>query len=635
MTLFLENTWTPHPLPAGTWTVTLMNLSEEALTDFTLSLTTITRIMPEHRLEGARLLRRVANFHEFAPPEGLVLAPGACWRFSAEGLNRSPFHRNDAAKTACVTLKSGQHLPVQLSDLVQGHAVPVLPPPRLPEGRLTLPFASIPWPNRIEAEAGPAPVVIHAAEGTSRADLRLMLSIDALHARLFPAARKLFQISPAPGSLALTFADDAGIPAEGYRLDFTPERITLTASAEAGRRYGLTTLAQMLHGAFVDPQMRFPATGQIVDSPRYDWRGNHLDCSRHFWTADQVMRVIDILGWYKMNVFHWHLTDDEGWRAEIRAYPELTSVGATRGYDCPGMLPQLGDGPEPQGGFYTQDQMRAVVAHAGALGIEVMPEIETPGHAACVLAALPFLVDPDETPDSYHPVQGYPNNSWNPGLPETFEVLETIIAELVEIFPSRHFHIGGDEVAKNAWLESPRARILMQREGLSGTFELQSWFARRVKQILDRHGKVLVGWNELSHGGGVDPENTLLMAWERPEVGIELARTGYDVVMTPGQAYYMDMVQGPDWLENGAGWAGPVPPAQTYGYEAEGEFPEELQHRMRGIQSCIWCEHFTTVDWFNDLVFPRLPAVAEAAWTLKANKDWLRFAAQVRLHPKL
>ena len=635
MTLFLENSWSPRPEPAGCWTVTLINLSEEDLTDFTLSLTTITRIMPEHRLDGARLVRRVANFHEFAPPEGLRLPPGGRWRFQAEGLNRSPFHRNDAAKTAWVTLKSGQHLPVQVGDLVQAPDAPVLPPPRLPEGRLTLPFAAIPWPNAIDGQPGPAPVLIHAADGAARADQRLMLSVDALHTRLFPASRKLFQISPAPGSRELAFATDAGIAPEGYRLDFTPGRITLTASAEAGRRHGLVTLAQMLHGAWHDPALRFPETGRIDDAPRYAWRGSHLDCSRHFWTADQVLRVIDILAWYKMNIFHWHLTDDEGWRAQIRAYPELTDAGATRGYDRPGMLPQLGDGPEDRGGFYTQDQMRAVVAHAAAIGIEVMPEIETPGHAACVLAALPFLVDPDETPASYHPVQGYPNNSWNPGIPATFEVLETIIAELAEIFPSRHFHIGGDEVAKNAWLESPRARILMQREGLAGTFELQSWFARRVKQILNRHGKVLVGWNELAHGGGVEPENTLLMAWETPEVGIELARMGYDVVMTPGQAYYMDMVQGPDWLENGAGWAGPVPPAQTYGYEAEGDFPDDLRGHMRGIQSCIWCEHFTTADWFNDMVFPRLPAVAEAAWTQKAGKDWLRFAAQIRQHPKL
>ncbi|AUH64245.1 beta-N-acetylhexosaminidase [Paracoccus zhejiangensis] len=634
MTLFLENAWAPNPGPDGTWTVTLHNLGEADLQGFSLSLTTITRIMPEHTLENARLKRRVANFHEFLPPEGLSLAPGQSWRFLASGLNRSPFHRNDAAKTAWVTLASGEHLPVQVGDLVQGHAAPALPPPRLPEGRLTLPFALLPWPNAVEGEAGAAPVLIHSGEGTSRPDQRLMLSIDALHARLFPAARKLFQISAAPGSRALVFAADDAIPTEGYRLDFG-DAITLTASGEAGHRLGLITLAQMLHGASADPDFRFPTSGQITDAPRYGWRASHLDCSRHFWRLDQVKRVIDILAWYKMNLFHWHLTDDEGWRAEIRAYPELTSTGATRGYDRPDMLPQLGDGPADQGGFYTQDQMREVVAHATALGIEVMPEIETPGHAACVMAALPFLVDPDETPASYFPVQGYPNNSWNPGVPETFTVLETIIDELCEIFPSKHFHIGGDEVAKNAWLESPKARILMQREGLAGTFELQSWFLRKIKAMLTVRGKVLVGWNEVAHGGGVGPEDTLLMAWEKPEVGIELARQGYDVVMTPGQAYYMDMVQGPDWLENGAGWAGPVPPEKTYGYEAEGDFPDDLRDRMRGIQSCIWCEHFTTDAWFNDLVFPRLPAVAEAGWTQKAGKDWLRFAAQVRLHPQL
>ncbi len=446
-------------------------------------------------------------------------------------------------------------------------------------------------------------MILYAETGSDPADLRLLLSVDALHKRLFPAARRLFQLSAAPGARALRFASDPSLPAEGYRLDFA-ETITLTASAEAGRRYGLLSLAHMLHGAFTEPDFKFPATGQISDAPRYGWRGCHLDVSRHFWSFAEVKRVVDILAWQKFNLFHWHLTDDEGWRAEIRAYPALTDPGAHRAADTDAMLPQLGDGPARSGGFYSQDQMRAVVAHATALGIEVMPEIETPGHAACVLAALPFLTDPDETPNSYYPVQGYPNNSWNPGVPETFVVLERIIDELCEIFPSRHFHIGGDEVAKNAWLESPKARILMQREGLSGTFELQSWFLKKIKDMLTARGKVLVGWNEVAHGGGVPPEGTLLMAWENPQVGIELAEQGYDVVMTPGQAYYLDMVQGPDWLENGAGWAGPVPPAKTYAYEAEGEFPEALRPHMRGIQACIWCEHFTTTRLVQRSGFP-------------------------------
>jgi hexosaminidase len=634
MTLFLENTWTAEPAPAGTWTITLTNLADRPLADFTLSLTTITRVMPEHHIYGARLLHRTANYHRFGPVDPLTLAPGQSWQFQAEGLFRSPFHRNDAAKTAWVTLADGTRLPVQVGDLIEGNAAPVLPPPRLPEGRLTLPFALLPWPNDISATPGTAPVILHAAPGTSLADLRLMLSVDALHARLFPAARRLFQLSPALGSRALQFATDSSLAGEAYRLDFG-DTITLTASDQAGQRHGLLSLAQMLHGAFSDAKFQFPDRGTITDAPRYGWRGCHLDASRHFWSFAEVCRVVDIMAWHKLNLFHWHLTDDEGWRAEIKAYPALTEAGAHRSDDQPGMLPQLGDGAGRSGGYYTQAQMRAVVAHAAGLGVEVMPEIETPGHAACVMAALPFLVDPDETPNSYYPVQGYPNNAWNPGVPETFTVLEQIIDELSQIFPSRHFHIGGDEVARNAWLESPKARVLMQREGLSGTFELQSWFLKRIKAMLAARGKVLVGWNEVAHGGGVPPEGTLLMAWENPEVGIELAREGYDVVMTPGQAYYLDMVQGPEWLENGAGWAGPVPPEKTYAYEAEGDFPADLRARMRGIQACIWCEHYTTTAWFNDLVFPRLCAVAEAAWTLPAHKDWLRFAVQARLHPTL
>ncbi len=634
MTYFLENAWLPDPAPAGTWQITLTNLSDADLSDFKLSLTSITRIMPTHEIRNAAFRRRDANYHEFSPLNGAPLARGDSWTFSVTGLNRSPFHRNDAAKTAWIACADGSVHSVHVGDLTHGTEVPVLPKPRLPEGRLTLPVAVLPWPNDIDVAAGDAPVILHAAQGASLEDLRLMLSVDALHSRLFPAARRIFQLTAVPGSRALRFVEDASLPDEGYRLDFS-EEITLAASSVAGRRYGLVSLAQMLHGAFSDPDFRFPETGRITDRPRYGWRGCHLDVSRHFWTAPEVRRVIDILAWQKFNLFHWHLTDDEGWRAEIKAYPQLTETGATRGANLPAMLPQLGDGPEVRRQFYTQDEMRDVVAHAGALGIDVMPEIETPGHAAAVLAALPHLVDPNETENSYYSVQGYFNNALNPAVPETFTMLEAVFDEIAAIFPFRCVHIGGDEVAANAWLASPLAQGLMKAENLSGTFELQSWFLRRVKEMLTARGKVMVGWNEIAHGGGVPPEDTLLMAWENPQVGIDLAKEGYDVVMTPGQAYYLDMVQSDDWLDNGAGWAGPVPPETSYAYEAEGDFPPDLRSLMRGVQACIWCEHYTTTAWFNDLVFPRLGAVAEAAWTQTASKDWQRFARQIRLHPTL
>ncbi|MBB5721184.1 hexosaminidase [Loktanella ponticola] len=634
MTYFLENTWLPTPAPEGTWSFTLTNLSDAPLADFKLSLTSITRIMPTYDLTGATFLRRYANFHEFEPADATPIAPGESWSFEVTGINRSPFHRNDAAKTAWITLADGTHTIVQVGDLMHAGEAPVRPRERLPEGKLTLPFALLPWPNQIDATAGAAPVILYAADDVSVADKRLMLAIDALHTRLFPTAQTVFQLTPALGGRAVNFAEDGSLPTEGYRITFE-DQITVTSSATEGRRYGLIALAQILHGAYADPDYKFPATGTIDDAPRYDWRGCHLDVSRHFWSHDEVLRVVDMLAWQKLNKFHWHLTDDEGWRAEILAYPELTQAGATRGADVPAMLPQLGDGSETKHGFYTQDQMRAVVAHAGDLGIEVMPEIEMPGHSACVLAALPQLVDPDEPANSYYPVQGYFNNALNPAVPETFTVLETVFDELATIFPSKYIHIGGDEVASNAWMTSPLALALMEKEGLKGTFELQSWFLRKIKETLTARGKIMVGWNEIAHGGGVPPEGTLLMAWENPQVGIELASQGYDVVMTPGQAYYLDMVQSDDWLENGAGWAGPVTPEQSYTYEAEGDFPPELRGQMRGVQACIWCEHFTTRQWFNDLVFPRLSAVAEAAWTQTENKDWQRFARQVRLHPEL
>jgi hexosaminidase len=231
-------------------------------------------------------------------------------------------------------------------------------------------------------------------------------------------------------------------------------------------------------------------------------------------------------------------------------------------------------------------------------------------------------------------VQGYPNNALNPAIELTYEFLGKVFDEMVMLFPSKYLHIGGDEVAANTWMASPLARKLMQQEGIDGTFGLQSYFMKRIQQMLADRGRLVAGWDEVSHGGGVDPKGTLLMAWQKPEVGLELAQQGYDVVMTPGQAYYLDMVQAEEFQEPGASWAGTVPPQHTYSYEAVAEFPTELARHIRGVQACIWSEHFLNRDYFNHLVFPRLPAIAEAAWTPRDNKDWLRFAALVRLSPR-
>ena len=634
MTYRVENSWSPEPAPGGMLTISLFNLSEAPLAGFTLSYTAITRVMPDAPApENAVFLKRDANYHRFAPPEGLSVPPGGSWTFRAAGLNRAPLHRGDGVKSAYVTLASGDHIDAEVGDLMRGSDRPEEPPARLPEGRLEHPFALVPWPARLDLVAGDTPLALVPAEDSSAEDTAALAAAGALQRRLFPAARAAVSLAPQPGTRRIAFARDPALAPGAYRLNFAAAICLESADAE-GRRHGLVALVQLLHGATARPEtFRFPATGVIEDAPRYAWRGCHLDVCRHFWPAQDVRRFLDILGWYRLNIFHWHLTDDEGWRFEVPGLPSLTTIGATRGADGP-LLPQLGDPAASRTQFYTTEELRALVAHAASLGIEVVPEIDIPGHSTAMLAALPHLVDPDEPP-SYSSVQGYVNNALNPAIEATYEALGLVFDAMVAVFPSRHIHIGGDEVARDSWMASPLARALMEREGLRGTFELQSYFLRRVKDMLTARDRVLVGWNEVAHGGGVPAKDTLLMAWENPQVGAALAREGYDVVITPGQAYYLDMAQSPAWREPGAGWAGSSTPEQTYAYDAEASFPAELRPRFRGVQACIWCEHFHSKDYFNDLVFPRLAAIAEAAWTPLARKDWLRFAVQARNTPRL
>lgn len=632
----LECAWQPDGGANGRFTFTLFNLSQAPLSGFRLVYTSLTRVTAANACENAVFLRRNANFHEFAPPKGLMLAPGEAWTFTVGGLHRAAKHCTDGAKSAYLTLSDGRHLAVAVSDLLLEGMASEPPPLRLPEGRHELPFALQPWPAAIDAVPGvDFPVVLYPAADSGPDDISAVSNVLALFHRLFPAGHAPFSLAPSQQGRRIVFVPAMHLGPEAYELHFSGEEIRLDYASPAGRQYGLTTLAQLLHGVRNHAgKFRFPVSGKIADAPRYGWRGCHLDVSRQFYPTADVIRLIDILAWFKLNIFHWHLTDDEAWRLEIKAYPTLTTTGVLRGPDEP-LLPQLGNGAEPVGGFYSQEEVTTIVAHAAALNVEVVPEIDIPGHSTAALVALPELADGQEAPESYHSVQGYPNNALNPAMPSTYEFLEKVFDEMVALFPSRYIHIGGDEVADGSWLASPQARQLMEEEDISDTFALQSYFLTKVKQMLAARGRKLVGWNEVAHGGGVGPEGTLLMAWENPQLGIELAREGYDVVMTPGQAYYLDMAQADAWQEPGASWAGTATPEHTYAYEAEGEFPNELKGRLKGVQACIWSEHFLSRSYFNRLVFPRLPAIAEAAWTPKDRKDWLRFAAIAPLSPML
>jgi hexosaminidase len=633
----LENTWRVlADDPAGALDFALVNLSDAPIRDFKLAYTAQTRAKAAAVFDNASLLRRNANFHQVAPPRGFVLEAGGTWHFSVTGLSWRAHHRTDGAKSAYVTLADGSHHDAAVGDC-QVKGIPYRPTPELmPAGEATEPFALLPWPMKASLAAGDrVPVALYPAAGTSRDDLTAIDAVLSLYHRLFADTAAPFVFTPVEGGLPIRFVSRTDLASEGFAITVSSDDVLLASANKAGRQYALTALAQLLHGAKIEPAIfRFPVSGHIEDAPHYGWRGCHLDVARRFFPVADVERLIDILAWFRLNIFHWHLSDDEAWRLEIKALPALTGIGALRGPDEP-LLPQLGNGAQPVGGFYTQEEARAVVAQAASLHIEVVPEIDIPGHSTAMLAALPHLADGQEAPESYHSIQGYPNNALNPAIEATYDVLGKVFDEMVTIFTAPFIHVGGDEVADATWMTSPLARGLMESHGIDGTAGLQSYFMTRVQEMLAARGRRLAGWNEVSHGGGVKPEGALLMAWQSPEVGIKLAREGYDVVMTPGQAYYLDMVQDAAWQEPGASWAGTVPPRHTYTYEAAGEFPEDFRPRLKGIQACIWTEYFASRDYFNRLVFPRLPAVAEAAWTPPANKDWLRFAAVVRLSPRL
>ncbi|MHA7772665.1 beta-N-acetylhexosaminidase [Roseibium sp. M-1] len=612
----------------------LTNTGSKPLKGFTLAYTAVTRAARDAVLENAASFSRVANFHEITPPSGLVLAPGTSWRFAITGLANVARHRLDGPKSAYVST-NGSVSEVLCNDLEAPEELDTGERRHLPAGQLTDPVHIVPWPQKVALSAFSDDLTAYLVAEGKPEEKAAAAKISALTIRLFPDAPHPFRFTSSHHLAALTFVQDASLPQDGYRLAFSGASATLSYSGAAGRDYGLTVLAQIATGAYRQPGLfKFPADGVIEDAPRFSWRGTHLDVSRHFRGPRDVLRLIDILAWGRMNVFQWHLTDDEGWRLEIKAFPELTTGGARRGPGCQ-QVPQLGFASEVYEGSYSQDDVRAIVAHAASLNIDVMPEIDVPGHSTAVLKTYPHLCDQAETPESYYSIQGYPNNALNPAMEETYAFLEKIFAEVAGLFPFEFIHIGGDEVDMKSWLASPKTQRLMEEKKLDGTMEVQAYFMGRVRDILKKLGRKLAGWDEVSHGGGIDPDGVLLMAWQKQQVTRELIDEGYDVICTPGQHYYMDMVQASGWYEPGAGWAGVSTPEACYGYEPADGLTPGSEGRLKGVQACIWCEHMTDNTIFNHMVFPRLYAVAEAGWTIPENKVWQRFAAQVSFLPSL
>jgi len=430
--------------------------------------------------------------------------------------------------------------------------------------------------------------------------------------------------------------EDFGRPSEGYRLTVEPAKTTLEAGGPPGFFYAVQTILQLLPAeAFSSsavPGVRWsiPAV-RIADAPRYPWRGMLLDVSRHFFTKEFIERYIDFLVMHKMNTFHWHLTDDQGWRIEIKKYPHLTEVGAWRADREADVWtkrePQREGEKATYGGFYTQEDIKEVVEYAKSRFVTIVPEIEMPGHCMSALTAYPQYSctgGPFNVPTgSVWPI----THVYCPGNEETFAFIEDILSEVTALFPGAYIHIGGDEVDKANWKKCQKCQARMKAEGLKTEEELQSWFIRRVEKFLNARGKQLIGWDEILEGG-LAP-NAAVMSWRGTEGGTAAARQGHDVVMTPTSHCYFDYYQGQPGDEPPA-IGGYLTLSKVYSFNP---MPDELDveeaHHILGAQANLWTEYIDTPSHAEYMTFPRIAAIAEVGWTVKNARSWEDFAKRM------
>ncbi len=421
-----------------------------------------------------------------------------------------------------------------------------------------------------------------------------------------------------PASLVRVVIDSTYQNKEAYSLSINPNEIRIIAGNGAGIFYAIQSLLQLFPVNETN-NLNVPCL-KIEDFPRFKWRGTHLDVSRHFFPVDFIKKYIDILAMYKINTFHWHLTDDQGWRIEIKAYPKLTEIGAWR--------KEMIDNDKPYGGFYTQDQIREVVDYAKSKYITIVPEIEMPGHSLAALASYPEY-SCTGGPFDVGNLWGIIEDVYCAGNDTTFYFLQDILTEVMDLFPSEYIHVGGDEVPKIRWQNCDKCQSRMQSENLKDEHELQSYFIQRIEKFVNSKGRKIIGWDEILEGG-LAP-NAAVMSWRGTEGGIAAAKMKHNVVMSPGTHCYFDHYQGLSGEPKAIG--GFTPLEKVYSYEPVPDvLNEEEAKYIMGAQANMWSEYYETTTHVEYMLLPRLCALSEVIWSPRESKNINDFLNRMSYH---
>jgi hexosaminidase len=491
--------------------------------------------------------------------------------------------------------------------------------------------AVIPAPQEMKAQGG---VFVLNADAGVDSDLatRPAASFLAERLRLGTGFKIPLRSSnkPAAGNIFFTTnGSDSSLGAEGYELTVTPDSAVIRAPGSAGLFYGAQTMLQLLPPEVLAAS---PVAGvaweapcvQIKDQPRFPWRGLMLDVSRHFFTPREVKQILDAMALHKLNRFHWHLVDDQGWRLQIKKYPRLTEVGAWRKGINFGLDPKASTayGPDGRyGGFYTAADIREVVRYASVRHIMIVPEIEMPGHSSAALAAYPEF-SCSGGPFTTDVSGGIYPGVYCAGNDGTFEFLQNVLKEVFTLFPGKYIHVGGDEVPKSAWKDCPKCDALRKAENINSNQQVESYFIKRIEKFVNANGKTLIGWSEIREGGLA--QNAAIMDW----IGgaVDSAMAGHDVVMTPSSPKdycYLDHYQSHDRAKEPRAIGGFLPLRQVYAFEPiPANLPPQFQSHILGPQGNLWAEYIPNIKHAEYMIFPREAAMAEVGWSSKDSRNF-------------
>ena len=595
----------------------LINNTKESIENFMFCFSVLA---PAKAIENCSIFSSAGGYTELICPEGLVLKPGEEWsfKFSYEENRHKPMNHRWSPQGCFLKKFNGEILNLRIIDLDLERISSVAPVPSISGDKKNYEsLRLVPHPYSWTPSAGvcnlclPINVMFDKSETINSAFKSALELGSRLNLKLFSGAiNKENEEASTTVKLKIHDLSDES----SYKITITSDVVEVVAGDESGFYYGLVSLMQL-----AQTYHQLVPCGSIFDKPRFTWRGQHLDTVRHFYKVDSLLKLLDLMSFFKLNKFHWHGADDEAFRFKLDNHSKIAIATSKRG-DGLMVPPVFGSGPDATGGFYDKADIRKVLNRASANFIEVMPEFDLPGHNMSLINVISSMRDPEDKSCEVS-VQGYSENTLNPAMPDTISIVESMIDDLCSLFPGEYIHLGGDEVAPDAWSKSPVIDDLKRKYHLKNSKDVASWFINKLSKRVELNNKKTASWQEAEDGHHQDDKtDKLLFSWQNLESGMNLAREGYKVVLCPAEHIYFDMAQSRNYADRGANWAAVIPFESAVDWQITPETEPELEANIEGIQGHLWSETILKDHEMESMICPRILGLSESAWSSQNNR---------------